>query len=41
MNNELRGLVARQADRVHWASDVREEAEAQGFGTLLGRPQTQ
>ena len=31
MNNEQRGLVTRQADRAHWFSDVREEAEAQGF----------
>ena len=31
MNNEQRGLVTRQAERAHWFSDVREEAEAQGF----------
>ncbi|MGC1356735.1 MAG: cellulase family glycosylhydrolase [Xanthobacteraceae bacterium] len=31
MNNEQRGLVIRQAERVHWFSDVREEAEAHGF----------
>jgi hypothetical protein len=31
MNNEPRGLVARQADQVHWFSDARAEAEAHGF----------
>jgi endoglucanase len=31
MNSEQRGLMARPAERVHWFSDVREEAEAHGF----------
>ena len=31
MNNEQRGLVTRQGERVHWFSDVREETEAHGF----------
>jgi hypothetical protein len=31
MNNEQRGLSTRQAERDHWFSDVREEAEAHGF----------
>jgi hypothetical protein len=35
MNNEPRGLVARQADQVHWFSDAR--AEAEGHGVRLGR----
>jgi endoglucanase len=31
MNNEQRGLATRQAERLRWLSDVREEAEARGF----------
>jgi len=31
MNNEQRGLAVRQDERLHWLSDVREEAEARGF----------
>jgi endoglucanase len=31
MNNEQRGLVARQAERLRWLSDVRAEADARGF----------
>jgi endoglucanase len=31
MNNEQRGLSTRQAERLRWLSDVREEAEAHGF----------
>lgn len=31
MNNEQRGLATRQAERLRWFSDVREEAEAHGF----------
>ena len=31
MNNEQRGLATRQAERLRWLSDVREEAEAHGF----------
>jgi endoglucanase len=31
MNNEQRGLFTRQAERLRWLSDVREEAEARGF----------
>jgi hypothetical protein len=31
MNNEQRGLATRQAERLHWFSDVRKEAEAHGF----------
>jgi hypothetical protein len=31
MNNEQRGLAIRQAERLRWLSDVREEAEAHGF----------
>jgi len=31
MNNAQRGLPTRQAERMRWFSDVREEAEARGF----------
>jgi endoglucanase len=31
MDNEQRGLATRQAERLRWFSDVREEAEARGF----------
>jgi endoglucanase len=31
MNNEQRGFATRQAERLRWLSDVREEAEAHGF----------
>src|ERR1043165_5234378 len=31
MNNAQRGLATRQAERLRWLSDVREEAEAHGF----------
>jgi endoglucanase len=31
MNNAQRGLPTRQAERLRWFSDVREEAEARGF----------
>jgi endoglucanase len=31
MNNEQRGLATRQAERLRWLSDVRNEAEARGF----------
>jgi endoglucanase len=31
MNNEQRGLVTRQPERLRWFSDVRQEAEARGF----------
>ena len=31
MNNEQRGLEVRQADRLRWLTDVREEAESRGF----------
>jgi endoglucanase len=31
MNNEQRGLPTRQAERMRWFTDVREEAEARGF----------
>ena len=31
MNNEQRGVETRQAERLRWISDVREEAEAHGF----------
>jgi hypothetical protein len=31
MNNEQQGRATRQAERLRWFSDVREEAEAHGF----------
>jgi hypothetical protein len=31
MNNAQRGVATRQAERLRWLSDVREEAEARGF----------
>jgi endoglucanase len=31
MNNEQRGLTTRQAERLRWLADVREEAEARSF----------
>lgn len=31
MNNEQRGVATRQAERLRWIGDVREEAEARGF----------
>src|SRR5205085_2249860 len=31
MNNAQRGLATRQAERLRWLSDVREEAETHGF----------
>lgn len=31
MNNAQRGIATRQAERLRWLSDVREEAEAHGF----------
>lgn len=31
MNNEQHGMATRQAERLRWFSDVREEAEAHGF----------
>lgn len=31
MNNAQRGLATRQAERLRWLSDVRQEAEAHGF----------
>jgi endoglucanase len=31
MDNEQRGLATRQAERLRWISDVREEADAHGF----------
>jgi hypothetical protein len=31
MNNAQRGLATRQAERLRWLADVREEAEAHGF----------
>jgi endoglucanase len=31
MDNEQRGMATHQAERLHWISDVREEAEAHGF----------
>jgi endoglucanase len=31
MDNEQRGVATRQAERLRWFSDVREEAEARGF----------